>query len=223
METATSGCGSYGVVRSAPAFLALAAAVTLSPGPAFALLLQFAAVHGRRCALATIAGNSVGVLLWGVLSAVGVAAVISANRLAHETLHLAGAAFLASLGLRALLSARSARHASDVAENPRPSAVRLTVKRAARRGLVNSLANPKLAVFFVALFPQFLTPGAAVLPAALAMSAVIVAFDVMWYGAIAVVVDRFRRVVGRRLARRLQQVSGAVLVAVGLRLATEAR
>jgi threonine/homoserine/homoserine lactone efflux protein len=51
---------------------------------------------------------------------------------------------------------------------------------AARKGLINNLANPKLAVFFVALFPQFLTPEAAVLPAAAAMAGGIVAFDLVW-------------------------------------------
>jgi threonine/homoserine/homoserine lactone efflux protein len=89
--------------------------------------------------------------------------------------------------------------------------------------LINSLANPKLAVFFVALFPQFLTPGTAVLPAALAMAMVIIAFDVIWYGSVAILVDRFREAVRPKLVHRLEQVCGAVLVAFGIRLATEAR
>jgi threonine/homoserine/homoserine lactone efflux protein len=203
-----------GAVHSLPAFLAVAAAVTLTPGPAFALLVQVAAVHGRRVALATIAGNSLGVLAWAVLSAAGVSAVVAASHEAYEVLRLAGAAFLLWLGLRALL----APGAPEIGAAPAPAA-----RRAARKGLVNSLANPKLAVFFVSLFPQFLTPGTAALPAALAMAAVIVAFDVLWYGAVAVAVDRVRRALRPRVLRRLEQAGGAVLVAFGLRLATEAR
>ena len=95
--------------------------------------------------------------------------------------------------------------------------------RAARKGLINSLANPKLAVFFVALFPQFLAPGAPVLPAALAMATVIVTFDVLWYGSVALAVDRFRRILKPRFARWLERVSGAALIAFGLRLSIEAR
>jgi threonine/homoserine/homoserine lactone efflux protein len=203
-----------GVVHSLPAFLAVAAAVTLTPGPAFALLVQVAAVHGRRVALATIAGNSLGVLAWAVLSAAGISAVVAASHEAYEVLRLAGAAYLLWLGLRAL----SSPGAPAIGAAPAPAA-----RRAARKGLVNSLANPKLAVFFASLFPQFLTPGTAVLPAALAMAAVIVAFDVLWYGAVAVAVDRVRRALRPHVLRRLEQAGGAVLVAFGLRLATEAR
>ena len=206
-------------MRSIPAFLAVALAVTLTPGPAFALLVQTAALHGRRSALANIAGNSVGVLVWGVLSAVGISALVAANQLAYDVLRLTGAAFLIWLGLRAL---RGRGHAGEVVDAAlAPPAQR--ARRAARKGLVNSLANPKLAVFFVALFPQFLRPGAAVLPAALAMAAVIVAFDVVVYGSVALVVDRFRQALRPRLMRVVERTSGAILLAFGIRLAREAR
>jgi threonine/homoserine/homoserine lactone efflux protein len=210
-------------MHSLPAFLAVAAVVTLTPGPAYALLLQVAVTQGRRAALATIAGNSLGVLVWGALAAVGVSGLLAANRLAYDVLRLAGAAFLIWLGLRALLS-RTTAAASGEGSGPPPAARSgRAAWRAARRGLINSLANPKLAVFFVALFPQFLVPGAAVLPAALAMAGVIVAFDLLWYGSTALVVDRLRRVLRPRLTRSLQKVTGAVLLALGVRLATEAR
>jgi threonine/homoserine/homoserine lactone efflux protein len=213
------------VMRSIPTFLAVAAVVTLSPGPAFALLLQVAAVHGRRVALANIAGNSVGVLAWGVLSAVGVSALIAANQLAYDALRLGGAVFLLWLGARALWRSRRTLEAAPTL-GAADSAGRWSHSagwRAARKGLVNSLANPKLAVFFVALFPQFVAPGASVLPAALAMAAVIVVFDVVWYGSVALAVDRFRRALRPRLSRWLERVSGAALIAFGLRLTAEAR
>jgi threonine/homoserine/homoserine lactone efflux protein len=196
----------------------------LSPGPAFALLLQVAAVHGRRVALANIAGNSVGVLTWGALSAVGVSALIAANQVAYDVLRLGGAVFLLWLGARALW--RSRRHPEitpPVAALDSTGRAQSAGWRAARKGLVNSLANPKLAVFFVALFPQFVAPGAPVLPAALAMAAVIVTFDVMWYGSVALAVDRFRRALRPRFTRWLERVSGAALIAFGLRLTAESR
>lgn len=213
-------------MHSLPAFLAVAAAVTLTPGPGYALVLQVAVTRGRRAALATIAGNSLGVLVWGALAAVGVSELVAANRLAYDVLRLAGAAFLVWLGLRALLTSRGGTTATAAGEGsgPAPTARADRVAwRAGRRGLVNSLANPKLAVFFVALFPQFLVPGAAVLPAALAMASVIVAFDLLWYGSTALAVDRLRRVLQPRLTRRVEKVTGAVLMALGVRLATEAR
>jgi threonine/homoserine/homoserine lactone efflux protein len=208
-------------MHSPLAFLAVAAAVTLTPGPAFALLLQTAAAYGRRVALANIAGNSVGVLIWGALSALGVSALIAANHVAYDALRLTGAGFLLYLGVRALLAHGSAAPV-DVAAEARPG-TRNQSWRAARKGLLNCLANPKLAVFFVALFPQFLTPGTAVLPAALAMAAIIVLFDVIVYGTVAIVVDRFREVIRPHVLRRLSRASGAVLVLFGLDLAREAR
>jgi threonine/homoserine/homoserine lactone efflux protein len=213
-------------MHSLPAFLAVAAVVTLTPGPAYALVLQVAVTRGRRAALATIAGNSVGVLVWGTLAAVGVSELLAANRLAYDVLRLVGAAYLIGLGLRALLSGRGGTTGTASGDGSGPASTARSGSaawRAGRRGLINSLANPKLAVFFVALFPQFLVPGAAVLPAALAMAGVIVTFDLLWYGSTALAVDRLRRVLQPHLTRRLEKVTGAVLVAFGVRLATEAR
>jgi threonine/homoserine/homoserine lactone efflux protein len=152
-----------------------------------------------------------------------VCALVSANQLAYDVLRLTGAAFLLYLGVRALLSQRPQPPADVANVSPDTARPARAAWSAARKGLVNSLANPKLAMFFVALFPQFLTPGTAVLPEALAMAAVIFVFDIAWYGTVAVLVDRFRRALRPRLMHRLEQVSGAVLVAFGLRLATEAR
>jgi threonine/homoserine/homoserine lactone efflux protein len=203
-------------VHSLPAFVAVALAVTLTPGPAFALLVQTAAASGRRAALATLAGNSAAVLTWGALSAVGVSALVTASSAASLALRVGGAAYLGWLGLRALL----ARGEAAPGAAPRAEAAGGGVLRGARRGLVSGLANPKLAVFFVALLPQFLTPGTAQLPAALAMAAVVVGCDVLVYGTVVLVVDRFRRVLRPRVLAAVRRISGAVLLGAGVRLAT---
>jgi threonine/homoserine/homoserine lactone efflux protein len=168
----------------------------------------------------------VGVLVWGALSAAGVSALVAASEVAYDTLRLAGAAYLVWLGVQALRPHRGDAAASGEPGEPGAAAGATTHRdtwRAARRGLVNSLANPKLALFFVALFPQFVAPGAAVLPAALAMAAVIVAFDVLWYGSVALLVDRARRALRPRLVAAVEKVTGAVLLGFGLRLAAESR
>ena len=90
-------------------------------------------------------------------------------------------------------------------------------------GLVTSIANPKLAAFFVALFPQFLTPHAAVLPAALTMAGVIVAFDLVWYSSLSWLVDRAGALLKPRLHRMMERFTGAVLIGLGARQAAEAR
>ena len=195
------------------AFAPVAALLTVTPGAATALIVRSAATGGRRRALATTVGNSLGVLAWGCFAAMGIAAVVATSAAAFTTVKLAGAVVLILLGLQSL---RGHREAPE-----RPTAAR---GAPLRDGLVTSLANPKLAVFFVALFPQFVPAGAPVLPSALLMAAMIVGFDLVWYSALAYAVARARRafVEGPWLARA-QRLTGAVLVGLGVRLAFERR
>ena len=89
---------------------------------------------------------------------------------------------------------------------------------------MTSLSNPKLAVFFVALFPQFVDAGTAVLPATLVMAAMLAVFDFAWYTALAVMVSRARQGFMRsRVACWLERTMGAVLIALGARVALEQR
>jgi hypothetical protein len=97
-------------------------------------------------------------------------------------------------------------------------------QKALRDGLLTSLANPKLAVFFVALFPQFVPPHGAVFPTALGMAAVIVVVDLVWYSILACVVSRAKRaLVDGPWQRRIDRPTGAVLIGLGVRLALERR
>ena len=203
------------MLRALVAFAPVAALLTITPGAATALVVRSAAVGGRRDALATTVGNSIGVLAWGCFAAMGVAAVVATSAEAFTTVKLVGAAVLIVLGLQSLLGHR---------RGAAPRRARPHRAQPLRDGLVTSLANPKLAVFFVALFPQFVPDGTPVLPCALLMAAMVVSFDLVWYSAIAWLVARARRafVEGPWLARA-QRLTGAVLVGLGLRLAFERR
>src|SRR5690348_12382554 len=120
-------------------FLPVAILLSLTPGVATALVVRNAARGGRRQAFLTTSGNSVGVLAWACFAAVGIAAVVAASAAVFDAVKLAGAALLLVIGVRSLLG----RHDGDV----------LTARgggSAFRDGLITSLANPKLAAFFVA-------------------------------------------------------------------------
>jgi threonine/homoserine/homoserine lactone efflux protein len=193
------------------AFVPIALALTLSPGPATALVVRHAARGGVQAAFRTVAGNAVGVAGWALLSALGVAALVAVSETAFVTLKLAGVAVLVWVGVQAL---RGVRRASPPASG----------RRVFGEAFLTSAANPKLAVFFVALFPAFVPSGEPVLPRALAMAALVITFDFAWYLTLAALVSRARRaVVGGRLGRRLEQASGAVLLALAGRLALERR
>jgi threonine/homoserine/homoserine lactone efflux protein len=194
-------------------FLPVAILLSMTPGVATALVVRNAARGGRRQAFLTTSGNSVGVLAWACFAAVGIAAVVAASAAVFDAVKLAGAALLLALGLRSLVG----RH--DGAGTHTTSG-----RGAFRDGLVTSLANPKLAAFFVALFPQFIPRGAPVLPSTLAMTAVILAVDLVWYSTLALLVVRARQAFTEGgWGRRIERLTGAVLIGLGIRLALEHR
>ncbi|MGN6870547.1 MAG: LysE family translocator [Solirubrobacteraceae bacterium] len=193
-------------------FLPVAILLSLTPGVATALVVRNAARGGRRQAFLTTSGNSVGVLAWACFAAVGIAAVVAASAAVFDAVKLAGAALLLIIGVRSLLG----RHDADAPSTSGRSAF--------REGLVTSLANPKLAAFFVALFPQFIPRGAPVLPSALGMATVIVAIDLIWYSTLALLVARARKAfIDGGWGRRIERLTGAVLIGLGVRLALERR
>ena len=200
------------------AFLPVAVLVTITPGPATAMVVRSAIRGGRRAGVLTIVGNSIGVIAWALLSVLGIAALVAASEVAFLALKVTGAVVLVGMGVQSLR-----RAGRDDAAAGAPAAPPVRAGRPLRDGLVTSLANPKLAVFFVALFPQFVGGRGAVLPTTLAMAAMIVAFDVVWYSALATLATlaaRARQGFTRsRAARRLERATGGVLIALGARVA----
>jgi threonine/homoserine/homoserine lactone efflux protein len=189
------------------AFAGIAAIVTVTPGAATAMVVRSALRGGWRAGVRTVAGNEIGVVVWALLSVLGVSALVAASEVAFVVLKVVGAAVLVWLGVQAL----GGGHAGVPA---RPAL------HPFRAGVITSLANPKLAVFFVALFPQFVGDRATVLPTTLLMMALIVTFDFAWYTVLAVAVSRARRTFAFRWFER---VTGTVLIGLGVRLAVESR
>jgi threonine/homoserine/homoserine lactone efflux protein len=200
-------------------FVPIAFLLTITPGAGTAVIVRHAAVGGRRRALTTIAANEIGVMAWAVLSVLGISALVAASEIAFATLKVIGAGVLIWLGVTTLVRLR---RGEEVALERTPSGD--GHRTAFRDGLLTSLTNPKLAVFFVALFPQFVPEGAAVLPATLLMAVLLVVFDFAWYTVVAFAVTGARRAYDRsRLARRIEALTGAVLVGLGIRVALEPR
>jgi threonine/homoserine/homoserine lactone efflux protein len=149
---------------------------------------------------------------------VGIATLVATSAAVFDAVKLAGAVVLVVIGLRSI------RRRPEADGQAAGGAGTVSGRAALRAGLITSLANPKLAVFFVALFPQFIPPGAAVLPSALAMVAVIVALDLVWYSLLAYLVARARRAFAAGgWGRRIERLTGAVLIGLGIRLAFERR
>jgi threonine/homoserine/homoserine lactone efflux protein len=196
------------------AFIPIAVLITIVPGAATALVIGSAMRGGYGRALPAIAGNEVGVVAWALLSSAGVSALIIASEIAFTALKIGGALVLAYLGVKSFVAARRGHEPAAHIQPGRPF----------RAGFLTAMANPKLVVFFVALFPQFVPARAAVLPATLLMTALVVVFDLVWYSALAIAVGRAKHVLMRTsLARRIEQAMGAVLIGLGVRVALERR
>jgi threonine/homoserine/homoserine lactone efflux protein len=200
-------------------FLPIAAVLTVTPGVSTVLVIRRAAISGRRAAFATTLGNEAGVLLWAIAAGLGLAAVVAASAVLFTAVKLVGAAVLIVLGVRALVR-RSSEAPAPIADG---MAGGRSNRPAFRDGLVTAIANPKLAAFYVALFPQFVPHGSSIFLASVFMGALLVLLDLVWYSALAALVARAASTFLQRWLRRAERLCGAVLVGLGIRLALEQR
>jgi len=197
-----------------PAFLVAVVLICASPGPAMALVLRRAALRGTKASVPTVLGLETGLYLWALAAGAGLAAVVAASQAAYLVLRVVGAAVLLYLGVRALWGAwRGAGPANEPEARSRGGAF--------AEGLLVMLANPKAAVFMFAFYPQFVPDDGPVLAWTALLAAVQVVVETALYLGLAAMVGRasgwFRR---PRVRRRLDAVTGGVLVALGLRVAT---
>ena len=192
-------------------FLFVAAVVICTPGQDTALTIRNALARGRRSGLATALGVALGQAVWTLAAAVGLVAVLRASQPAFTALRLVGAAYLVYLGLQSLVAAARRRrmHHPTAAAGSTPGG-------SLRQGLLGNLANPKMAVFFTSLLPQFGTAFATLLALGLLFSLL----TGVWLAAYAVAAARARGLLERdRIRRSIDAVTGTVLVALGLRVA----
>ena len=204
------------------AFVGVAALVIVTPGPDTALTVRNALLGGRGAGVATAAGVALGLAVWTAMASAGLAALLVASEPAFVAVKLAGAAYLVLLGATTLLHAvrgrARARHADrDGTRRLRPAA-------ALRQGLLNDLGNPKIAVFFTTLLPQFAPSHGPAFLTLLAFGLLFCAMTFAWLCAYSVAVARAGEALRRpRIRRALDAVMGAALVAVGVRVAVERR
>jgi threonine/homoserine/homoserine lactone efflux protein len=196
-------------------FVGAAILIALTPGADTALVVRNALIAGAAPARRTALGTASGLMVWGAASACGVAAVLNASAEAYTTVKLAGAAYLAYLGVR------------SIRDSMRPHAAPVAPRRAATpffQGLLNNVLNPKVAVFYLTFLPQFIDPTGNVLAQSLLFALAHAAMGIAWLAAYAYVLVRLSAFFARRGVRAwLERVTGTVLVALGLRLAFERR
>jgi threonine/homoserine/homoserine lactone efflux protein len=208
------------------AFLVVATLLAVTPGADTLLVVRNVLSRGRSAALATVGGIAAGCVVHASLSAVGVSLILVRSAEAFAALKLCGAAYLIVLGVQSVrrwLRADGAPPAGPDAGDPaacRP-ARRL---RSFMEGLLTNVLNPKVGIFYLAFLPQFIGPGDPVLQRSLLLGGLHIGIGVAWLSVLSFGVGRIRPLVESRLWRaRLEGVSGAVLIALGVRLAAARR
>lgn len=200
------------------AFLATATGAVLMPGPDMLVVVRTALTGGTRAGAWAAAGSAVGNVLWGAATVAGATALLTMSATAFGALKLAGAAYLAALGVQALLAARRGELLSSEQEGATP----LRSAQAFRRGLASDLANVKVGLFWTALVPQFMPEsGGALMPAAMVVTMAGLAFAAL--AGFALVAGRLRAALARpRVSRAVNGAVGGVLVALAAKLASAA-
>jgi RhtB (resistance to homoserine/threonine) family protein len=201
------------------AFSFFAALLTITPGVDTALVIRMSLGGGARTGRLAGAGVCTGVLVWGFASAVGITALLTASERAFNVLRIAGAVYLVWLGVKALRARPRDEAEENAAGDDGPSGA-----VAFRTGLLSNLLNPKVGVFYLSVLPQFIPRGAPVLATSMLLAAVHALEGIIWLVLIATLVDRLGALFRRPTVRaRLEQLTGVVLVGLGIRLAFEKR
>jgi threonine/homoserine/homoserine lactone efflux protein len=183
----------------------------MSPGPSLALVVSQTLRGGRSQGIACGIGHGLGVAFYAVAVVSGLAVVITTSPLLFDALRWGGAGCLLYLGIMSLRAAPAAANEAIAAPDPAP-------RGAFWRGFAIAFLNPKLAVFFLAVFSQFLRPEAALLEKVL-MVATVGGIDALWYSAVSIALDRDNIVARlRRSEILLNRLFGFILIALAVRV-----
>lgn len=204
------------------AYVGVAALVICTPGPDTALTIRNTLFGGRAGGVLTALGVATGLSIWALATSLGLVALLVASEPVFRAIQYAGAAYLIYLGIMALREAfRRGPASSAAAELPPPR--RLAPVNAYRQGLISNLGNPKIAVFFASLLPQF-AAGSGSFSTLFLLGLVFAVMTLLWLSAYALVVAKAGDVLRRSQVRRvIEAVTGGLLLALGVRIAAEQR
>jgi len=191
----------------------------MSPGPASAMVIRQTLQGGRRTAFISILGMATGHLLWLAAAGLGLSAIVAGSPRVYAAVRIAGALVLFAMGVRTLL--RAQKHRAKGAETAAPSPRAMSAYSV---GLFTCLTNPKVAVFALALLPQFVSTGEWSWSLGAAYVGIWVVSNGGWYLVLSFMLTKIRWIFERSVVRRrLEQVTGLVMLGLGLRLVLQSK
>ncbi|MGN6781397.1 MAG: LysE family translocator [Marmoricola sp.] len=197
-------------------FLLAATVIVLLPGPDSLVVVRGLVRDGRRGGVLTAAGVMCGLLVWVSAAALGLSAVLRASEVGYTVLKMVGAGYLLWIGVRSLRSLRSG------GLHPTSTQGAGVGRSGFLAGFLTDVLNPKVGVFFVSFLPGFVPAGSPVAVTTLGLGALYTVLTGLYFGVLVVAAGSVSSWMATpAVRRRLDAVTGLVLVAFGLRLATE--
>jgi threonine/homoserine/homoserine lactone efflux protein len=198
-------------------FVATAIVLILTPGQDTFFILGRSLAGGRTSGIAAALGITAGSVIHTFLAALGLSALLATSQYAFMAVKFAGAAYLIFIGVKALLSRSAKLPGTDAATDGDGR------WQAFRQGIISNILNPKVALFFLALMPQFIDAGSTnKVGAFLVLGFSFVTMGLLWCSVLAIGAASLRSAILSRpsMATILNRVAGAMFIALGLKLAT---
>lgn len=209
-------------------YVALIVLLTITPGPDMLLVLRNGLRGGGEAAWLTGVGCCAGIAVHAVAATVGLSALLAASAEAFTVLKLAGAAYLIWLGLSSIAGTLRRRRGDDETlaglAHSEPGHAVVGRRAAFRQGLLSNLLNPKIAILFLTLLPQFVAAGEPRVQTTAILAAAFIAIGLLWMRLLSLLIEPAGRLLRRaRIGEWIERVTGAVLVAIGVGVALERR
>ena len=205
-------------------FIPAVVVITLLPGPDFAITVRTTLVHGRRAGILCLLGVNLGVAVHTTAAILGISALIVGSQELFNILKWAGAVYLFWLGIGAIRESFQKRlDVPNAAEKMvAVEETRKTGLAAFRSGLFCNLLKPKVVVFVLTFFPQFIDPKLPAAPQLALLGLTWSILGILWLTTLVLLMERIRPVFERPSFRRwLNRTTGAVLILFGMKLAFE--
>jgi RhtB (resistance to homoserine/threonine) family protein len=207
------------------AFTGIAAILTIAPGSDTLLVMRSVLSRGQRAGLLATLGISSGLFFHASLSALGLSVILVRSAAAYNAVKLLGACYLIFLGCQSLWGAfrRRVEQPTESETTAKPLE-RRDVKKSFAEGLLNNLLNPKVAIFYLAFLPQFISPSDSVFAKSMLLGSIHFLQGVVWLTLVTLLMGRIRVALTRpRVKQTLDAITGFVFIGFGLRLAAEKR
>jgi threonine/homoserine/homoserine lactone efflux protein len=202
------------------AFTAVATIVTVLPGADMALVARSVLTRGRRAGYVTSIGICTGLWVHALASGIGLSAILVASATLFSVVRFVGALYLIALGVASLRSALRGQPGAA----PAMIATARDTRRAFVQGLLSNVLNPKVALFYLTLLPQFVRPGDSLLARSLLLAGIHVVIGLAWLFLYTYCLGRLDAIMRRpRVRSLLEGVTGTVLVGLGARVAWDRR